>query len=63
MPTDLALKIQDRTAFLRNFAEPTVTFFDLPVVCLWSLLGLALSGLALVLGFGAEIVQALALAG
>ena len=36
---------------------------DLRVVCLWSTLGLTLTGLMLVTGFAAEIGQALAAAG
>ena len=36
---------------------------DLRLVCLWSAFGLALSGLFFVMGFGADIAQALAAAG
>ena len=36
---------------------------DFCVVCLWSALGLTLTGLLFALGFGAEIGQVLALAG
>jgi hypothetical protein len=36
---------------------------DLRLVCLWSAFGLALSCLSFVMGFGADIAQALATAG
>ena len=36
---------------------------DFGVVCLWALLGLDLTALAIALGFGAEIAEALAIAG
>ena len=36
---------------------------DLPLVCLWSALGLALSSLMFIAGFGAEIGQVLMTAG
>jgi len=39
------------------------TTVDLGVACLWSVLGLLLTVLALVLGFGAEIGQVLAMTG
>ena len=36
---------------------------DFGIVCLWGLLGLDLTALAITLGFGAEIAEALAMAG
>jgi hypothetical protein len=36
---------------------------DIVMLCLWAVLGFALTGLAFALGFGAEVVQALTAAG
>ena len=36
---------------------------DFIIVCLWSVCGIALSGLFFIAGFGAEIAQALTAAG
>jgi hypothetical protein len=36
---------------------------DFRIVCLWATLGLVLTALTVTLGFGAEVAQALALAG
>ena len=47
----------------RNFLERAPVPVDLAVLCLWSVLGLLLSMLVVALGFGAEIGQALAIAG
>jgi hypothetical protein len=47
----------------RNFLERAPIPVDLAGVCLWSVLGLLLSMLVVALGFGAEIGQALAMAG
>ena len=38
-------------------------YAELPVVCLWSLVGLTLSGLLFAAGFGDGIAQALVMAG
>jgi hypothetical protein len=47
----------------RSFLERPPILVDLEVVCLWSVLGLLPTMLLLALGFGAEIGQALAMAG
>ena len=36
---------------------------DFGIVCLWAFLGLALTALVIALGFGAEIAEALGMAG
>ena len=43
--------------------EPLGASADFCIVCLWSALGLTLTGLLFALGFGAEIGQILAIAG
>ena len=47
----------------RSFLERPSILVDLDVVCLWSVLGLLPTMLLVALGFGAEIGQALAMAG
>ena len=47
----------------RSFLERPSILVDLEVVCLWSVLGLLATLLVSALGFGAEIGQALAMAG
>jgi hypothetical protein len=53
--------VQALSLFSGDTSEPEVFNFELAVVCLWSVVGLLLTMLAL--GFGAEIGQALAVAG
>lgn len=48
----------ERTSFVTKLYSN-----DLAVVCLWSCLGLALTGLAASLGFGSQIAEILAQAG
>lgn len=42
---------------------PTRLATELTMLCLWAAVGLALTGAAFALGFGAELTQALAAAG
>jgi hypothetical protein len=56
---DILVRNLNRIAFYRD----TTSRADVTVVYLWSLIGLAVTGLFFALGFGAEIGQALAAAG
>ncbi len=60
MISEATLEVQAITGGLRRQAPIPV---GLAVVCLWSALGFLLSMLVLASGFGAEIGEALALAG
>jgi hypothetical protein len=60
MISEATPEVQAITEGLRRQAPILV---DLAVVCLWSALGLLLSMLVLASGFGAEIGEALAMAG
>lgn len=63
MLTDIALKVQAQSPFARGFSERTHARVDLPVICLWSVLGLLLTIMLLALGFRTELEQGLAIAG
>jgi hypothetical protein len=55
--------LQNPITFPHNVTQRAVLPIDFRIVCLWATLGLVLTALTFTLGFGAEVAQALALAG
>ena len=63
MPTTIALQARTLRPFVRNGSEQMAIAADMLTACLWSMLGLLLTSAAFALGVGAELGQALAIAG
>jgi hypothetical protein len=58
------LDYQHNLSATEQYARPRDCIFaHLGMLSMWAVAGLALTGLAFALGFGAEVVQALAVAG
>ena len=55
--------LQNSNTFSHMVTQRAVLPIDFGIACLWGTLGLVLTALTYTLGFGAEVAQALAMAG
>lgn len=63
MPTNIAISVRRPAPFVRDAAKRMSMDPNLPIVCLWSVLGSLLTLLALAHGFGTDAAQSLAMIG